>query len=47
MRVRLDRLQPAERAAVDEASSVLRKSRAIRDHTLLPLTVVDHEEPTG
>jgi len=46
MRQRLQALPDAERAEVEQASSVLRKMRASRDlsdgHTLLPLTVKSH-----
>ena len=47
MRTHLDRLPAEDRAAIDEASTVLRKSRAMRDHALLPLTVVNREETAG
>lgn len=48
MSTQLDQLPSEERAAIEEASTVLRKTRAIRDHKLLPLTVVRHrEEPAG
>jgi hypothetical protein len=45
MRTQLGRLPSEERAAIEEASVVLRKTRAMRDHTLLPLTVV--QQPAG
>lgn len=48
MTAQLDQLPSEERAAIEDASTVLRKTRAIRDHKLLPLTVVrHHEEPAG
>ncbi|WP_197686175.1 tyrosine-type recombinase/integrase [Actinoplanes derwentensis] len=48
MRTKLDLLPAEERAAIEEASTVLRKSRALRDRKLLPLTVTrHHKEPTG
>ena len=47
MRTHLDRLPAEDRAAIDKASTVLHKSRAMRDHALLPLTMVNREEPTG
>ncbi|OKK24453.1 hypothetical protein AMK09_06525 [Streptomyces sp. CB02488] len=43
----LEWLSPEDREAVEEASKVLRKIRASSGgRTLLPLTVVTHEEPT-
>jgi hypothetical protein len=48
IRVQLDHLPPGERAAIEDASAVLRKTRAMHDHTLLPLTVTRRrEEPAG
>ncbi len=48
MRTQLDRLPAEERTAIEEASMVLRKTRALRGHKLLPLTVTPRrEEPTG
>jgi hypothetical protein len=48
MRTQLDRLPAEERSAIEEASMVLRKTRALRGHKLLPLTVTPRrEEPTG
>jgi len=45
MRTQLGRLPAEERAAIEEASLVLRKTRAMRNHKLIPLTVV--AEPAG
>ena len=48
MSAQLDQLPVEDRAAIEDASAVLRKTRAIRDHKLLPLTIVRHrEEPAG
>jgi hypothetical protein len=48
MRSKLNLLPAEEQAAIEEASTVLRKSRALRDRKLLPLTVARRrEEPTG
>jgi hypothetical protein len=44
---KLDQLPAEDRTAIEEASTVLRKTRAMRDHKLLPLTVVQHEQPAG
>lgn len=41
MRNKLQALPDAERAEVEQASTILRKMRAGRSHTLLPLTVKD------
>lgn len=43
----LDQLPGEERAAIEDASAVLRKTRAMRDHNLLPLTVVHREQSAG
>ncbi|WP_437105377.1 hypothetical protein [Streptomyces sp. enrichment culture] len=40
MRDRLSKLPTDEREEIEEASAVLRKVRATRDHKLLPLTVI-------
>ncbi|MFJ7496822.1 hypothetical protein ACIQZB_37865 [Streptomyces sp. NPDC097727] len=45
MRDRLGSLPEDEREEIEEASAVLRKVRATRDHTLLPLTVIRAEAP--
>jgi integrase len=45
MRKRLQDLPEAERAQLEEASTVLRKARAGQTHTLLPLTTVRRGEP--
>lgn len=45
MRDRLRRLPQDEREEIEEASGVLRKVRATRDHKLLPLTVIGKETP--
>lgn len=45
MRKRLQDLPEAERAQLEEASTVLRKARAGQTHTLLPLTVARRGEP--
>jgi hypothetical protein len=45
MRKRLQDLPEAERAQLEEASTVLRKARAGQTHTLLPLTTVRKGEP--
>lgn len=45
MRDRLGKLPPDEREEIEEASSILRKVRATRDHKLLPLTVIRKEAP--
>ncbi|WP_369228407.1 hypothetical protein AB5J52_47820 [Streptomyces sp. R39] len=45
MRDRLSSLPEAEREEIEEASAVLRKVRATRDHTLLPLTVIRKGTP--
>ncbi|MFF7199211.1 hypothetical protein ACFZAM_36595 [Streptomyces sp. NPDC008079] len=43
MRDRLCKLPQDEREEIEEASSILRKVRATRDHKLLPLTVIREE----
>lgn len=45
MRDRLSSLPQGEREEIEEASAVLRKVRATRDHKLLPLTVIRKETP--
>ncbi|MFE5770557.1 tyrosine-type recombinase/integrase [Streptomyces sp. NPDC056485] len=45
MRDRLSSLPKDEREEIEEASAVLRKVRATRDHKLLPLTVIRKETP--
>lgn len=45
MRNRLTSLPPNEREEIEEASAVLRKVRATRDHKLLPLTVIRTGSP--
>lgn len=45
MRDRLSSLPQDEREEIEEASAVLRKVRATRDHKLLPLTVIRKEAP--
>ncbi|MFF7183453.1 hypothetical protein [Streptomyces sp. NPDC008121] len=43
MRERLGGLPEDEREEIEQASAVLRKVRATRDHKLLPLTVIPKE----
>jgi hypothetical protein len=45
MRDRLSSLPQDEREEIEEASAVLRKVWATRDHKLLPLTVIRKEAP--
>ncbi|MER7408111.1 tyrosine-type recombinase/integrase [Streptomyces sp. NPDC000070] len=45
MRNRLSSLSEDEREEIEEASAVLRKVRASRDHKLLPLTVIRKDSP--
>jgi hypothetical protein len=45
MRRSLAALPAAERAEIEEASTILRKARAGASHTLLPLTVADNASP--
>lgn len=48
MHTQLQHLPAEESSAIEEASAVLRKTRAVRDHKMLPLGVVRHrEEPAG
>lgn len=44
LRARLQALDPAERQRVEDASAVLRKTRAAQGETLLPLTVVNRSD---
>jgi hypothetical protein len=44
MRTQLQALDPTERERVEDASAVLRKTRAAQDKTLLPLTVVKRND---
>ncbi|MEV7929010.1 site-specific integrase [Kitasatospora sp. NPDC088779] len=44
MKTKLDQLAPGERAEIEEASKILRKTRAVRGRTVLPVTVVQRKE---
>lgn len=44
MKEQMDKLDPAERAEIEEASRILRKTRAANGRTTLPVTVIQHQE---
>ena len=44
MRTQLQSLDPTERARVEDASAVLRKTRAAQGRTLLPLTIINSSD---
>ena len=44
MRIQLQSLDPTERARVEDASAVLRKTRAAQGKTLLPLTIINSSD---
>ncbi|MBL3805910.1 site-specific integrase [Streptomyces sp. BRB081] len=44
MKEQMDKLEPAERAEIEEASRILRKTRATNGRTTLPVTVIQRQE---